>query len=181
MSKSSNHTENTSFKKPTESSVPFSNKVPNLRRADPNDIYGINAKKSCATCRWFHSEPLAAPGGWCHKFPSQQMNCGVGDVCDKWEVRGPINSAFTEREILSHIIDGAAGVQVVLPRMQGKKITIDTLTYKTQVAAMMSSLGCKDKEYIINALTDERVQRAIKKNIAPGELALTLIKEKPQE
>lgn len=181
MSKPSNHTENINIKKPTESSVPFSNKVPTLRQASKSDPYGMKTKKCCSTCRWFSTEPLAAPGGWCKKYPSQQVNCGVGDVCDKWEAKGPTGALLTEREILSRIIDGAAGFQVVLPRMQGKKVTLDTLNYKAQVAAVMSSLGCVDKEYIINALTDERVKAAIGKKVPPGELALTLIEEKPQE
>lgn len=171
------HTENGK----ASSAPPFKNKVPTLRQASKSDPYGMNVKKSCATCRWFTTEPLAAPGGWCRKFPSQQVNCGVGDVCDCWEQKGKAGALLTEQEVLSRIIDGAAGYQVVLPRMQGKKVAIDTLNYKAQVSAVMSSLGCQDKEYIINALSDERVKAEIVKKVPPGELALKLIEEKPQE
>lgn len=182
MNKSINHTADIISKKPKASSAPpFKNKVPTLRQASKSDPDGMKVKKSCATCRWFSTEPLAAPCGWCRKFPSQQVNCGVGDVCDCWEQKGPTGGLLTEREILSRIIDGAAGFQVVLPRMQGKKVAIDTLNYKAQVAAVMSSLGCQDKEYIINALSDERVKAEIVKKVPPGELALKLIEEKPQE
>lgn len=181
MNKSINHTADIISKKPKASSVPFSNKVPTLRQASKSDPDGMKTQKCCSTCRWFGTEPLAAPGGWCRKFPSQQVNCGVGDVCDCWEQKGPTGGLLTEREILSRIIDGAAEFQVVLPRMQGKKVVQDTLNYKAQVAAVMSSLGCQDKEYILSVLSDERVKSAIGEKVLPGELALMLIEEKPQE
>jgi len=67
---------------------PFENKPEGLRWADENDIYATIVEQCCDKCRYFSTISLACLGGWCAKYPSEKVNCSIGEVCDLFESRG---------------------------------------------------------------------------------------------
>lgn len=69
-----------------KNNIPFKNVPPTLRWADENDLYATSVD-SCKNCKYSYSEPLAGEGCWCAKYPSQCVNCSIGQICDEYENR----------------------------------------------------------------------------------------------
>ena len=60
--------------------LPFHVDPPTIRRTE-------DYVNDCSCCRYFGTETMAYPGGWCMKYRCQQVNAGVGFTCDDYEER----------------------------------------------------------------------------------------------
>lgn len=64
--------------------IPFKNVPPTLKDL-PGTFMELDKQGGCHNCKHFESSLLSSPCGWCDKYPSKQVNCGIGTGCNEWE------------------------------------------------------------------------------------------------